>query len=340
MATKTPTGAKPKIVERLKTSTKLEHISPKDIRKNPENPRKHFKESQLDELAESIDENGVLVPVVVYRDPEDDKKYRLVDGERRWRCAVRLGLETVPAIVVDKPNPKDNILSMFNIHMVREEWDDIPTTDALKKVIDRTGEKDPDKLAQMTGVSPEQVRRYLLAMELPDRYQKYVDDNKIPLNFFVELDRNVIRPLAEHRPALFKRYGVEKIREAFVKKKLDNVIRDVILLRQVRPIINIAAKEAGGPEGTSDLDDVITDLIDKPDQTIEDSYEESVGIVVEADKFARQCDLLVLRLDRLEQKVQSTADRKLLVDATQSLVKRLNKRLTELRSARSSARRS
>lgn len=339
MATKIAAKGKSKPVERLKPSTKLEHISPKQIGKNPENPRKHFKETQLDELAESIDTNGVLVPVVVYRDPNDDKRYVLVDGERRWRCAMRLGLDDIPAIVVEKPSPKDNILSMFNIHMVREEWDDIPTTDALAKVIERTGEKDPDKLAQMTGVSPEQVRRYLLAMELPAPYKNYVDENKLPLNFFVELDRNVIRPLAEHRPALFQKFGLDKIREAFVQKKLNNVIRDVILLRQVRPIINIAAKEAGSPEGDSDLDEVISDLITKPDQTIEDAYEESVGIVVEADKFARQCELLVLRLDRLEQKAQSAADRKLLVDATQALIKQLDERLARLKASRPRARR-
>src|SRR5690242_17110548 len=106
-----------------KARSQLRSLSPVDIRPNEENPRIHFPDISMDKLAESIDEVGVLVPVSVFKDPEGTAPtYVLIDGERRWRCASRLGLSNIPSIIMPPPDSTENLLKMFHIHMVREEW--------------------------------------------------------------------------------------------------------------------------------------------------------------------------------------------------------------------------
>ena len=98
---------------------KLLEISPDDIRANEDNPRMIFRENEMAELLDSIAEVGIQVPATVY----EDHGYVILDGERRWRCAKKLNLRTIPCIVHPKPSPLENLLMMFNIHNVRVDWD-------------------------------------------------------------------------------------------------------------------------------------------------------------------------------------------------------------------------
>src|SRR5690625_6597185 len=72
-----------------------------EIRENPRNPRTMFDEDELDELAFSVRQVGVLQPVVVRPIPatEDGESFELVMGERRWRAARRAGLSSIPSII-------------------------------------------------------------------------------------------------------------------------------------------------------------------------------------------------------------------------------------------------
>lgn len=71
------------------------------LRPNPRNPRKTFLESDLEELAVSIRQRGILQPIVVRTFPDLPDAYEIVAGERRWRAAQRAGLHDVPIVVVD-----------------------------------------------------------------------------------------------------------------------------------------------------------------------------------------------------------------------------------------------
>lgn len=306
----------------------LLHVPPEQIRPNLENPRLHFPEEELAELAESIDERGILVPLAVYHEPQEGQPpYVLIDGERRWMCAKRLALPTVPAIMMPPPDSTQNLLTMFHIHLARRRWADMPTAWALEKVMERTGETDLSALSRMTHLSTEQIRRLLVALKQPEEYQELIDKERVPLNFFFELERNVLRPLADRRPSVFKKYGPERIIRAFLDKKLSDVTRDTVELRRMLPIINIAAQEAGAPDRSSDLDGAIEALIDEPTKTIQETYEETVEMVVEADKFSRQCHLLVQRFDRLMEKAETAEDRRLISNAVRELIDALGHRL-------------
>src|SRR5258708_4954851 len=106
-------------------------VDPNRVYPNPENPRLVFREAEMNQLLDSINTVGIKVPLTMYAESD---QWVLIDGERRWRCALRLNLETVPAIVQPKPGPLENLLTMFNIHNVRVEWDLMPMAIKLRQV--------------------------------------------------------------------------------------------------------------------------------------------------------------------------------------------------------------
>jgi ParB family chromosome partitioning protein len=157
----------------VKTAS-VELIDPGKIQKNPDNPRLIFQAEELSALEESIREQGILVPLTVYR---DGRMHTLLDGERRWRCSIRLGLHKVPVIVQDKPDRVTNIMMMFAIHNARQDWDPLPTAlklEELEKIITKaTGEKPSERrLAAAASLSAGEVRRYRKILGLPSHLRK------------------------------------------------------------------------------------------------------------------------------------------------------------------------
>jgi ParB family chromosome partitioning protein len=292
-------------------ATTLKNISPEKIKANPENPRMYFREPGLNRLADSIEEaGGVLVPVYVYPDPKIPSTFLLIDGERRWRMALKLGLNAIPAIVRDgPPDAAENIVEMFNIHKVREDWEDMPTARALHEVMTRKGTTDVDELKQLTGLSKEQIGRYQLILELPKRYQKLIEDQKVPMNFFVELDRNVIKPLERSRTHLSQEFTAAKLRTAFLKKRDSGALKDLIDLRLVRPIIARAEIDAGGPEAASPLDAYLRRLFNERTTTVPEVYDASVAVAVAKDKLATQAAAIPAAFADLLQKADGREER-------------------------------
>lgn len=291
-------------------TTTLQEIPPDLISPNPENPRMYFREAGLNKLADSVEEaGGVLVPVYVYEDPNNNAQYILIDGERRWRVALNLGLDTIPALVRDsEPDPAKNIIEMFNIHKVREDWEEMPTARALLEVMNRTGTEDSDELKNLTGISKEQIARFKLILSLPDRYQKMIEDGDVPMNFFVELDRNVIRPLQRSRHELAATYDDEALRQAFISKREQGALPDLIDLRKVKPIISRAVLDAGSADNPSELDDYLRRLFDDGETTVDEIYDASVAVAIEADELRHHVELLPKQFERLLQAAEG-ADR-------------------------------
>lgn len=149
-------------------------VETRSVAPNPENPRLIFHQDELDALQESISQRGILVPLTVYR---DGKKFTILDGERRWRCAVKLGFEKVPAIVQPKPDKLTNLMMMFAIHHRRNEWDPLPTALKLRdlevlyaKIHGVTPNE--KQLAELASLTRGEVRRYKKLLSLP---QPYID---------------------------------------------------------------------------------------------------------------------------------------------------------------------
>src|SRR5688572_25692788 len=130
----------PRAPKALKPSdAKYASIPPDRIAANPENPRMFFHDDTIERLAESISQEGMLVPLTVYEHHKGKTTHVLLDGERRWRAAKLINLPSVPAWVIPKPTGFENAVRMFNIHMLREEWDELAIAWALEDLMNETG---------------------------------------------------------------------------------------------------------------------------------------------------------------------------------------------------------
>ena len=296
------------------------------------NPRLDFPQDELERLMDSIDQEGVLVPIVVYQSGE---RYVLVDGERRFRSARDLGLSKIPALVTAERSEREVLQQMFNIHLIREPWRDIPTAKALQRLSEdmksETGEEPSDAdMRDLTGLAIERVRQLRYVVTLPDEWQEYIRTGRVPLNYFWELKKNVIDALRNNRPQLFNEFGEQALGSSFVQKRLDGVVTDTVGLRNVSPIIKFAARDAEeNGTGASQLDETIRDLIVRPEATIDDAYEETVQLMVEVGKLGRRTASMLSIFARLLLQTAGSEEQSTVRDLGRGLVDGLQKLLAE-----------
>jgi ParB family transcriptional regulator, chromosome partitioning protein len=297
--------------------TNLKNLPVAKIEPDPDNPRERFPDDELARLSESIDQVGVLVPVVVY---EHGDHYRLLDGERRWRCSKELGVEKIPAVIVPKPSEENRLKQMFNIHLVREPWQDIPTAHALKKLMDETGVTGPSDLAQMTGLSTDQINRYRFALDLTGEVRKKVESGEVPLNYFYEVYNAVVRPLEKQRPALFAKFGAKEILKQFLAKRLSGAVPDIVSVRDAKYIIRKAAEDDPENQNPGPLDETLRELLSDEDLSVTEAYEDTVMVSVEADKLQKRADGMVSAFKRLMDRAADDEQRQHVKDVGKKLI--------------------
>jgi ParB family chromosome partitioning protein len=167
---------------------------------NPAQPRTHFDESRLEELAQSVRSNGIVQPLVVRR---RGMRYQLIAGERRWRAAQRANLDKVPAVVREIPD--DKLLELALIENIqRQELSAIEEAHAYKRLIDALG-LTQEMVAQRVGRDRSFITNYLRLLRLPSDIQKLVEDEKISTGHArallgvddVDIQRRVARNIVE-----------------------------------------------------------------------------------------------------------------------------------------------
>jgi ParB family chromosome partitioning protein len=154
----------------------LEELPTASIRPNRFQPRDHFDEEALGSLADSIREVGMLQPVLVR--PIDDG-YELIAGERRWRAARRVGLQTIPALV----RPTDDATALEhalveNLH--RDNLNPLEEAAAYQQLIEDFG-LTHDAVAAQVGRSRASVTNALRLLQLPPAIQKLVHDGRLDM---------------------------------------------------------------------------------------------------------------------------------------------------------------
>ncbi len=152
----------------------LAYVSPAAIRANPQQPRREFRQEELDELIHSVREFGVLQPIVVrpLNPPEGAVAFELIMGERRLRASVAAGLETIPAVVRDTADEdmlRDALLE--NLH--RANLNPLEEASAYQQLLSDFGITQ-DELATKLGRSRPQVTNTLRLLRLPERIQSQV----------------------------------------------------------------------------------------------------------------------------------------------------------------------
>jgi ParB family chromosome partitioning protein len=145
------------------------------VQRNPQQPRKHFGEEELAELANSIRAHGVLQPILVR--PIAGGKFEIVAGERRWRAAQRAGLHAIPAVARDL-----NEVEVLEIAIVenvqRTDLNPIEEAQGFQALIDRFGRTQED-IAEAVGKSRPHIANTLRLLKLPGDLQDMVRDGRL-----------------------------------------------------------------------------------------------------------------------------------------------------------------
>ena len=148
-----------------------------DIRPNPAQPRRSFSEAELEELAASIKQRGVLQPILLRPDPDAPNMYQIVAGERRWRAAQRAGLQTIPAVVRDMDELQ--LLEVGIIENVqREDLNPIEEAEAYGALIKRFGRTQED-LADSVGKSRAHIANTLRLLNLGETSREHLRQARI-----------------------------------------------------------------------------------------------------------------------------------------------------------------
>ena len=133
------------------------------IRPNPNQPRVHFDEEALDELADSIRERGVLQPILLRPDGED---YLIIAGERRWRAAQRARLHTIPAIVREIDESTTAELALIE-NIQRQDLNALEEAEGYRQLIARHGHTQDD-IGRIVHKSRSHVANLLRLLDLPE----------------------------------------------------------------------------------------------------------------------------------------------------------------------------
>lgn len=244
-------------------------ISPARIDRNTNNPRRIYNDERMDLLRTSIQENGIQVPLTVYSDPFHPDRFVLMDGERRWRCALELGLVSVPVDVIDAPEPLDNLLHISNIQAVGDDWPLISIALWLRKIMNISGATGEARVVEMSGLPRNMVRRARRLLSLP-QYELDLIQSEAHLDRSAQVHREDLYLEIEAAESTM-RTEFPEIGERFSR---DDVIRrlaqkrEVGSLRSVTDLREVARLTKAVRERVVDRKDVLDGLV----RMIEDPY--------------------------------------------------------------------
>ena len=147
------------------------------LRPNPRNPRRNFPEPELDELASSIRERGIIQPILVRTIRGAADAYEIIAGERRWRAAQRAAVHDVPIILLEVDDREALELAIIE-NVQRTDLNPLEEAAGYQSLIDEFAHAS-DAIAQIVGKSRSHVANTLRLLKLPDEVKAYLADGQI-----------------------------------------------------------------------------------------------------------------------------------------------------------------
>jgi ParB family chromosome partitioning protein len=265
------------------------------LKANPHNPRKLFDREDMTILRQSIERVGILVPLTVYKEASTGE-FVILDGQRRWMCAQEVELKSVPVNEVAEPTLIQNIVTMFQIHRLRKDWELMPTALKLELLMDQLEDKNDRRLAQLTGLDEAVVVRCKKLLSYPKRYQNMMLDanpsKREKADFFIELyavrnDREVNK---------FQWFDKNKFTDAMIQKMSVGGLKSVTDFRIVKQHINNAVKARKIPV----LSKRLHEFAQNPEFTPDHLNIESAKIAANAKKILRSVNTLYEQINDID----------------------------------------
>ena len=191
-------------------------VAIKDITRNKFQPRKHFSKENLDELANSIKEQGVIQPIVVRPDKLSNGKYEIIAGERRWLASQNAWLHEVPVVILNVNDVKSLEFALVE-NVQRQDLNPIEEAKGYQRLIDDFN-YNQEKLSKFIGKSRSYIANSLRLLTLANEVLVMVEEGTIT---------------AGHARSLIGLHNSLEIAKKIVQKKL-SVRQTEVLVRQLR----------------------------------------------------------------------------------------------------------
>lgn len=200
--------------------TGMKQVPIERLRPGSSQPRKHFDETALDELAASIRTYGVLQPIVVATVATHPGHYEILAGERRWRAAQRAGLQDLP-VVVRNSSAKERLELALIENIQREDLSPIEEARAYQGILDLNGYTQAE-LAERVGKDRSSVTNLIRLLRLPSKVQELVQNGQLGMGHARAM-------LAFDNPADISALAAEAVRRSMSVRQVEAEVR-----RQIR----------------------------------------------------------------------------------------------------------
>lgn len=180
------------------------------LRANPRNPRRNFTEAELEELANSIKERGIIQPIVVRQLAGENDRYEIIAGERRWRAAQRAGLHEVPIAVVDATDAQSLEFAIIE-NVQRADLNPIEEAAGYVALMEQCNHTQ-DEVAKIVGKSRPYIGNMVRLLKLPEAVKNLVRQGKLSAGH-ARLLVGHGNPLALAELAIGEGYSVRQLEE-------------------------------------------------------------------------------------------------------------------------------
>ena len=253
-------------------------VSIKDLIRNKFQPRKKFNKESLDDLTNSIKEQGVIQPIVVRPDKNANHKYEIIAGERRWLASQNAGLHEVPVVILNVDDVKSLEFSIVE-NVQRQDLNPIEEARGYQRLVDDFN-YNQDKLSKFIGKSRSYIANSLRLLGLPSEVLSMVEEGNlsagharslIGLNNSTDIAKKIIQKKLSVRQSevLVRQFRNKKFK--LISKKDSNIL-DLQNSLEQKIGLKITINNKKNNSGTISFEYLNLDQLDKLINTIKNNY--------------------------------------------------------------------
>ena len=165
------------LIGETKVEVQKNQLQITDLIPNKYQPRKNFDEINLEDLTNSIKERGIIQPIIVRKSNNENSKFEIIAGERRWLAAQRAGMHNVPVVITEADDLKSLEFAIVE-NVQRHDLNPLEEAQGYKRLIDEFS-YDQEKVSKFIGKSRSYITNSLRLLNLPDDVLKLLEEQKI-----------------------------------------------------------------------------------------------------------------------------------------------------------------
>jgi len=165
------------LIGETKVETQKNQLAVSDLIPNKYQPRKNFDEANLEDLTNSIKERGMIQPIIVRKSNNENSKFEIIAGERRWLAAQRAGIHNVPVVITEADDLKSLEFAIVE-NVQRHDLNPLEEAQGYKRLIDEFS-YDQEKVSKFIGKSRSYITNSLRILTLPNEVIKLIESNKL-----------------------------------------------------------------------------------------------------------------------------------------------------------------